>query len=81
MGEKNTYCVNVPKLMICAMCAVEYYKILPTCPVALNPKRSMGKNICYVTEKGKVLAVHVMTAYRGRRGRAPLILKHGCSWR
>jgi hypothetical protein len=22
-----------------------------------------------------------MTAYRGRRGRAPLILKHGCSWR
>jgi hypothetical protein len=30
---------------------MECYKILPARPVALNPKRSSGKNICYVTKE------------------------------
>jgi len=31
--------------------------------------------------KGKVVHMHVMKAYRGRRGTAPLILSLGISWK
>ena len=80
-GKKNRNCINVLKLIICEIWALEYYKILPACPDALNPKRSSSKNIVYVREKGNVLTVHAMTAYKGNRGTAPLILNNGCRWR